>query len=369
MRFTTNTKPLADALALGIINANVSNYHKKSNIAQVQAKEFVLKINLEATGIRTELTLGGKGEGEPSPSIFVSSLQLKQLVATLDSPSVTLEFADDGLTIYSGKSKFTLPKVVDADELELEKPSYPNANTHMDAIDKTDWKFIKDNQMYAIAMSFLHPVYTKVWIGSDSDVLVGDFDSGLFTHSKHNKLNNQCLLADTIVNLFTSLPDGAKMTKLDKDYLIYFKCDSFEYITQFKPMYEEDEGVGDYNSAIFLNTLKHPSESITVTAAQLTKILSQAELLSSSSTDDTISFGKSGDELCMKARNVDCKVPVTSQVADFTLDFKTDSLRKVLSSYGESAINIAPLRPDPEGPVAGILVWDNELTTCIAGVE
>ena len=372
MKFTTNTKPLADALSLGVINSNVSNYHKKSNLAEVSATQYVLKINLEATSIKTQLVLTGSGDEASSPNIFVNCLQLKQLISTLDSSTVTIEFGEQGLTILSGKSKFTLPKVIDGDDISLDKPKNIPAGATLLDIDKTDWKFISSNQMYAIAMSFLYPVYTKVWVGEDGDVLVGDFNNSLFTHSKHSKLKNQCLLSDTIINLFVSLPDGAKLCKFNRDYLIYYKCDSFEYTTQFTPLYETDEGVGEYNAEVFLERMKHSPTNFTVKAADLNKVLNQAELLSTGGTEDTITFGKDGEEVYMKAKNVDCKIPAEGDVKSFKLDFKLNTLHSVLSSYGDVIIHIAPLYEDPDvedSAVAGVLVWNDELTTCIAGVE
>lgn len=365
MRFTTNTKPFSDALSLGIINANVSNYHKKSNIAQISATNDTLKINLEASNIKTEIRLKGTGEGERA-SIFVSSLLIKQLVATLESATVTLEFAENGLILHSGTSSFTLPKVIEANELDLDAPAVPAQAAETITIDKSDWKFIKENQMYAIAMSFVHPVYTRVWIGANGDVLVGDYDSSLFTHSKHSKLGSQCLLSDTIINLFISLPDGAKLTKLGREYLVTCSADSFEYVTQFKPLYEADEGIGDYNSDIFLTLLTEPASTITVSATNLSKFLGQADLLSST-TEDTIQLIKSGNTLELKDKHVDCKVNVTGNTQDFSLEFWTANLKKVISNYGDESIRIAPLTAD--GEVTGIGIWTSELATCIAAKE
>lgn len=367
MQFTVNTKPLNDALDIGIINANISNYHKKSNVAQVTATDRVLKINLEADNIKTQLTLTGSSDVSETASIFVSSAMLKQLVASLDTNTVTFEFSDSGLVIHSGKSTFTLAKMIEATDIELDKPSYPRQDSVRVDIDKTNWKFIKDNQMYALAMSFIHPVYTRVWIGADGDVLVGDFDNSLFTHSTGNKLGSQCLLSDTIINLFISLPDNAKLIKLDRSYLVTAVTEGFEYITEFNPLYESDEGVGDYNSTIFLNMMKHSEYSVKLSASKLNKLLGQASMLSSTA-DDTIKFVMLNNVLTLSDNNVHADIDVDGISGNYEIEFKLESLRKVMSTYGDESISIAPVSAD-DGSIGGIQIWTDALTTVIAGVE
>ena len=102
MNFTVNTKPLIEALNLGVINSNVSPFHKKSTIIQVSADEHDLKLNIEAESIKSELILKGSGDSKSVEKIFVSSLLMKQLVSTFDSATVTLEFAEGGLILHSG---------------------------------------------------------------------------------------------------------------------------------------------------------------------------------------------------------------------------------------------------------------------------
>lgn len=368
MNFTTNTKPFAEALNLGIINANVANYHKKSNIVQLTADAHTLRINVEASQICSQMLLKGAGDTEQSATIFVSSLLLKQLVATLESATVILEFAENGLVIHSGKSKYTLPKMVDASDIELTPPKLLDSAAVMILLDKSDWKFIKDRQLFAIAMSFVHPVYTKVWIGAEGDVIVGDYDNSVFTHSTKNKLGSTCLLSDTIVNLFTCLPDGAKICKSGKDYIITYECDSFSYVTQFTPFYEDDEGVGSYNSEIFLTMMTPPASGLGVSPAALSRILGQAELLGGSS-DDTITLAVKENTIHISDKNIDCDLPIISGVAtdEFTITFKTESLKKVISNYTDEKLEISAFVQDDT--VGGLLIWTNELVTIIGGAE
>lgn len=370
MKFVTNTKPLCDALTLGVINANISDYHMKSTVIQVTASRNQLKFNIETNRILTEIVLKGSGDSEDTVSMFVGSLLLKQIVATLDTPTVTLEFVDGGIVLHSGKSRFTIPKMINESEIGLNVP-VKDTKKFEDKLDikKDDWKFILDNQMYAIAMSFIHPAYTRVWVGDSGDVLVGDFDNSLFTHSKHGNLNRTCMLSDTVINLLTSLPDGATLESYGRDYIINYECDSYTYVTQFTPFYEDEEGVGSYNSTIFLDMMsksKVNGDVFTIKGSSVKKFLGQASLFSPSK-DATIKFIKSGYNVSLVDNNVDCSIDITGDCRDFELEFKLEYLNKVISSYSEDLLSMSPVIN--EGDVVGILVWTDELTTVFAGVE
>lgn len=366
MRFQTNTKPLATALALGIINSNVSNFQKTSHVVQVSADANELKINIEASRICTELRLKGNGEGDPA-SIFVDSLLFKQLVSTFDSATVTLEISTTGLIIYSGKHKFTLPKMIDSD-FDLKQPARPADLTDGIDINKADWKFIKEHQMFALSMSFVHPVFTRVWVGQNGDVLVGDFDSSLFTYSTKSKLGATCLLQESIINLFESLPEGAKLYRFDSDYLIHISNDSFDYLTQLTPEYEDRDDIGSYRSDIFLPMLQPAETYASVNVAAVTRLLNQALLLSSTS-EDTIKWVMKDGVLKLHDKSVDGAIPVEMQgVSDtYEVEFKLDTLKKVIANYPDEVVNISPMLQGDV--VAGVLVWNAELTTALGGVE
>lgn len=370
MQFTCNTKPLADALGLGIINSNVSKYYRKSCLAQLSATKNTLKVNLEAESIVTELLIRGAGDAESAPSIFVDSLLLKQLVSTFDTATVTLEFLENGLVLRAGKSKFTLPKMIDSVEMELNAPRDVSSEVGVAVDIKKDvWKFVKEHQMFAIAMSFVHPVYTKVWVGDNGDIIVGDFDNSLFTHSKKGNLGATCLLSDTIVNLFNALPDGAKLFKYGRSYVIRVDLDSYTYVSEFTPQYEEDEGVGSYNSAIFLDMMKHPeTNSVQVSAAAMNKFLGQAALLSTN-TEDSIFVAIGDGQVKIYTDDVNCQLDAKGITAEvYTAEFKVETLKSVVSNYADADnVFIAPMIQ--EGEVIGLLFWNADVTTLIAVIE
>ena len=357
---TVNTKPLLTALNLAVVNSNVSKYYKKSGIAQITVEPRQLKLNFEAENVISEVSIAGVSTSAETQVVMVDNLLLKQLISTFSSATIVLDVQPDALVITSGKSRFTLPRI-DTDGLTLNTPDVITSNTSLD-VDKDAWRFIKDNQMYAISMSFEHPVYRKVWVSESGDTLVGDFDTCLFTHSTKSNLGYTCLLSDTIINRLNSLPEGAKMYWNDGSYIISLITDSFKYTAQFSPRLEADEG--SYNSEIILGSLNHPDNCFAVAAAQVNQILGQALLLSTN-TEDTIWLKVSNNEMTLQDNNMKGTIDIDFD-GEFELEFKTDSLKSVISSYGDVDIRIGPSILDDE--VVGIIVWDDDLTTTLAGV-
>lgn len=363
-KFTVSTKPLIDGLNLGILNANISNFFQRSTMAQVTANKNTLVINLEAAFIYSEVEFKGMGTEDESATIFVNSSLLKQLVSTFEASTTIFEFDESGLILHSGKSKFTLPKAIDAD-MSFERPK--SLSSDMLDIKKEDWKFIKDYQLYAIAMSFVHPVYTKAWCGETGDVLIGDFDIGLFTHSKKGNLGSTCLLSDTIINLITSLPEGAKLYKLENSYIVYVKTDGFTFTSEFVPKHESDEDMGSYNADMILSIMNTSGESVKVNVAAIMKVLNQADLLSTN-TADSIKLTVSTGQILFSDVNVNCVIPAEGTITtSYTVEFNIDSLKKVMSNCSEEFVSI--FAACNEGEVSGITISSKDLTTSIAAVE
>ena len=367
MNFSLSTKPFADALNLGVIPSNISKYYSKSCLAQLTADRHQLRINLEASSISTEMLLKGSGDQDDAVTVFVDCLVLTQLVGTIEASTITIEYIEGGIVLHAGKSKFNLASMAPDGVGELTRPSLAPEGAIKVKIDNADWKFVKDYQMYAIGMSFVHPVYTQVWIGSEGDVIVGDFDNSIFTFSKKNKLGRTCLLPNTIINLFNSLPEGAEITRLDRSYRVDLKTDAFEYATEFTPKYEEDEGVGSYSSEMILPmVVKNNDNSIEVQVAPLNKFLSQASLLSTSS-EDKVTFAYADGQVQVKDANVDCKLEVKGTCQPFEIEFKSTLFKSVLGNVDKETIRISPMFQDDI--VASIIAWTDSLAVVLGGVD
>ena len=367
MNFTLSTKPFADALDLGVIPANISKYYKLSCLAQLTASKRELRINLEASNVVTEMLLKGSGDEDTEVTGFVDALILKQLVGTLESNTITLEYTDGAIVLHSGSSKFNLPFLADSTEGELRRPQLAPENATKVPVDLADWKFIKDFQMYAIALSFVHPVYTNAWIGEAGDVIVGDFDNSLFTFSKKNKLGRTCLLPDTIINLFNSLPAGANITLMDKTYRVDVKTDTFEYASEFSPKYEDEDGNGNYAADAILEAVqKDTDNAIKVAVAPIAKFLSQADLLASSS-DNRIEFSVAGNEVRIKDENVDCKVKFEGSSKEYSIPLNSALFKPIIAHVDAETVNIAPA--EVEGEISGLTIWTDNLTVMVGALD
>lgn len=367
MKFQLSTKPLADALNLGVIPANISKYYRLSCLAQLTATRHELRINLEASNVYTELILKGAGDEDGPVVAFIDCLLFKQLVGTFEAATTTITFTEGAIILHSGSSDITLPFLADSEDGDLKKPQLPAADAPKVPIDLKDWKFIKDYQMYAVALSFVFPVYTNVWIGESGDVIVGDFGNSLFTFSKKNKLGRTCLLPDTIINLFNSLPEGANITLMDKSYRVDVKTDGFEYASEFTPKYEDEDNNGSYSAdAIMGSVSKDNDNSFKVPVAQIAKFISQADLLSSTS-EGKIEFTISGQELLIKDENVSCKVKYEGKCNDFTILLNLALFKPIIGHIDSDTVTMCPAMMD--GVPSGLVIWTDSLTVMVGAVE
>lgn len=367
MKFTLSTKPLADALDLGVIQANISKYYRVSCLAQLTATKHDLRINLEASSVVTELFLKGTGDEDGPATAFVDCLVLKQLVGTFEANTTTIEWTEGGIILHSGSSKFTLPFLAESEDGELKRPQLAPEGAPKVPVDLNDWKFIKDYQMYAVALSFVHPIYTNAWIGQDGDVIVGDFDNSMFTFSKKSKLGRTCLLPDTIINLFNSLPEGANITLMDKSYRVDVKTDTFEYAAEFSPKYEDEDNNGNYSAGAIMETVsKNEENAIKIAVAPIAKLLSQADLLSSSG-DTAINFKVIGNEVQIYDDNVDCKIKFEGSCPEFNIPLNSSQFKSIIGHVDNETIKISPAWMEDE--VAGLTIWTDNLTVMVGAVD
>lgn len=370
MKFTVSTKPLAESLNLGVIKQNVSTFYQKSVLAEVKADTKSLVINLEAEGIMSEIVIKGVGEdGDQSVILFVDCLKFRDLVSTFENPTTILEFNEDGLTVYNGKSKFVLEKLLDSSDLSLNHPA-KEASGHAVEIKRENWKFIRDHQLYAISIAYIHPTYTKVFVNPQGDVIVGDFDNSIFTHSKKGQLDKQCLLPTTIINLLNVLPEGSTVVNNEDSYLARVETDSYSMWIQFKPRYESDSDMGDYNSQIILELLTPDKEkSVSLDKMALYKFITQSDLLATS-TEATVDVTVDNGTITVVDDKVDCKAALKGNTdLSFNVKFKSLSLKALISNMDSDDINICPCYDEDTGAVNGILVWTENMEACLAGVD
>ena len=370
MKFTSNTKPLQDALNLAVVKSNVSKFYKKSGLAKVSADRHNLQINFEAAYVTSEIKIKGSGDEDTTQSRYVDNLLLHDLVSTFESDLTQIEFVDGGLILYSGKSKFNLPQILEETEMDLEKPHQVDPSYPVIDLNKPNWQFIKDHQMFAISMSFIHPVYTRLWVSDKNDVIVGDFDNSLFTHSTKSVLNTTCLLSDTVINLLTSVPEDTKLMKLDQSYLISVATDAYSYLAEVKLQSESDEGVGDYNADIILGTFSVPETDIVkVARAPMLKLLGQSELLAKDANKE-VNMSVKGTAIEISDDNVHGSFAATEPAtATYDVVFKMTDLKSILSNLDEDVIMMAPTMRDEEtGVVGGVVFSTSNMEAVIASV-
>lgn len=363
MKFITNTKPLADALALGIVNANVSKFHSKSNIVQLAASERELTINIEADRIVTELTLKGSGDSNSSPVAMVDSLLFKQLIGTLSSSTVTIEFVEGGIVLHSGSSKFTIPNKADVEGSVLAKPTLPEYSANSISVLPENWKYVQNKQMFAIAMNFTSPIYTLVWAGDNGKVLVGDAARAIFTQSSKSTVQSTCLFKDSVINLLASLPEGAKMIRSGNSYVVTVSTDGFDMVTEIIPMYESDE-VGSYNSDLVLHIFEDLGDYVSISPEAVKVVLGQADLLSTNTASDIL-FKLQDGKLLLKDDNVESYLEAPGSLDGVECKLITSLLYQAVSKFESDTIKVYAHIVDDE--LSGIILTDGDLYIVMAG--
>lgn len=364
MKFTLNSKPLKNVTDLGIIKQNISSLYYRSNIAQVTATRNSFKINVEAAGIKTSMVLkGGSGDTDETASILVDCSTLKALIDSIDSNVITFNFDTGSLGIVSGTSKFTLPQILDVRDVQVSEPTEDFTADETITLNAESWKFIKDHQLYAISESKTHPVYRNVWVNADKDVIVGDYETSLFTYSKQSNLDNTCLLPVSLVNLFTNIPEGSTISRIGKTYILNINTDSYSMSTEFTPFYEDDEAVGSYNANIILSMLTKSDNFLTVDVTPITKFIGQISLLSQGAFDRNVDFSISNSKLVLSALDCEYKLDVNSP-KDYSVQFDMDKFKDVLSHFDDDNVKIAPMERD--GQVIGCIFWTDNLITLLA---
>jgi hypothetical protein len=373
MKFTLSTKPLKNVINLGIIKANVSKFYYRSSVVQISATKDTLKLNIEAASIKTKMTLSGSGDEDATVMSIVDCSTFKGLIDSIDTDIITIEFVSGGICVYAGTSKFSIPQVVDPGEVTLNEPISEYTTSETVEIKPENWQFVKDHQLYAISTSKDYPVYTNVWVGKDGDVIVGDFVASLFTHSKYSDFNSTCLLPTSLINLFTSIPDGSTISRIDKNYVLNVETDGYSMVTEFIPNYEDDDSVGNYSSDIILNMLTHPESNIEVDVAPILKFINQTSILNQNDLGKITEFTVGDGKLVLKNRSNSYSMDVDTEDS-YTVMFLTDMLKRVLSNMDDGTVHIGPVvrtstaeNGETTRRVIGCIIWTDTITTIIAG--
>ena len=365
MKFVISTKPLKSVTSLGIIKANITKHDHRSHIVQLTATSDTLKINIEATSIKTRMLLHGSGDSEGPVTIIVDCARFKALLDSIENDIITLEFADGALYVHAGTSKFAIPQVFDARDAQLNEPIDEYSFEGTAAIKPANWQFIKEHQLYAIATKEERPVYRNVWVGKDHDVIVGNMDIGMFTFSKKSDFDNTCLLPLSLVNLFAAIPEGATISKFGRSYVLSINTDSYSLITEFVPKYEDDESVGSYKADIILNKAVHPAAYITVDVGPLIKFIGQTSIFRDSDQDKAMQFNVAKGKLTLSNKSNSYTAMVSNDVTCELL-FNIDLFKSVISNFDSDKINIAPVLGE-EGKAVGCQFWTDDLTAVLAG--
>lgn len=369
MKFTLSTKPLAKALDLAV-PANVSPNYKIGTLAQLTVEGKELRINFQSKGILSEVRFKGAPETpDMKETVFVDNNVLKQLVSSFDTNTVQIDYVEGGIQLTAGKSNFLLPKLSYAEEITISRPDESKYTADVAKLNTDAWKYVKNNQAHLLAVSFEFPVYTMIHVSDKGDVLSGDFQDSMFSHSSKSDLGQTCLISSEITDLLASIPENATFKRNESNYLIQVNGEGYQYVSEVSPKHEFDSDMGDYNAEILLNELEHPDHFVSISPDALRKVLNQSALLESVK-DDTMDITFDKSSINIKNASINCDIPseggenITTGV---TCKIATKNLKKILKPYVKEKVNIAMLFEGDEAK--GLLLFDDDVTIIVGGVD
>lgn len=373
MKFNVSTKPLLDGLNLAVVTSNISKFNLKSTLAQVTVREGKLILNFEATSVKTQLSILGGVENEDSDCVaFVSCVDFKQLVSTFQNSVTTLEFTDNcSLTLYNGGSSFKLAGLLSSDE-RLATPDVEAFNrSNKMPVSKTGWKFIDDHQTYAMAMSFVNAVFTRAWISNTGDVLIGDMDMGIFTHSNKGELDQTCLVSPETINLFVSLPDNSTMANIGSSYVICAENDAYTYWAEITPDHEDNPKYGSYNSDIIMGMMTQDSQmAVKVKASDISRAINQADLLRRDNKVTSIKVGVGGSKMTLADANINAVIDVEGNPSiQYEVNMNCTTLRSAINNMDNEVIFVAPVFNEESETNVGMMIWTDEMAVLVSGAD
>lgn len=373
MKFNVSTKPLLEGLNLAVVSSNISKFNLKSTLAQVTVSEGKLVLNFEATSVKTQLSiLGGVENFNPDDVAFVSCVDLKQLVSTFQDSVTTIEFtANSGLTLYNNGSSFNLAGLLSSDE-RLSTPNIEAYNqVNKKPLSKAGWKFIDDHQTYAMAMSFVNAVFTRAWVSNTGDVLIGDMDMGIFTHSNKGELDETCLISPEIINLFVSMPEGSTIGNIGSSYVVCSENDAFTYWAEITPDHEENPKYGSYNSEIIMSTMvENPQMAVKVKSSDIARALNQADLLRKDSTAASIDVVVNSGKMIIADANINVVIPVEGNpTIDYTIKMAANTFKSTINNMNTEAICISPVYNDEAEAYVGLMIWTDDMSVLVSGAD
>lgn len=369
MKFTVNTKPLKNALNMAVIKSNVSRLFYSSTLLQIRVNLSQLILNIEATELRTQVTLNGSGEGDGEDGIIVDVLTFKGIIDSINSDVVTLQINTGNLGIIAKPSKFTLPQEMDIHDAQLKEPVTDYSNENEFTLDVAGWNFVKDHQAFALPKldslgKTACPVYHNIWVGNNNDVVTGDMTNEIFTHSNRGNFDKTCLLPISLLNLFTSVPEGSKLSRVgDNSYVLKVTTDAYTIHTEFSPRLEEDPRVGSYSADFILDKISHPDQSFKLEVAPVLNFLKQIKLLWKNVVPMTLMFCVRPGSLTITEQANEYTIPIDCN-DEYTVKFDAELLKSILSNFDSDFIQIAKMETDDK--VTGCSFWSNNMTVLLA---
>lgn len=382
MKVTVSTDSLRSGLSTLILDSSISKFNPKSCITRITMVQNTIQLDTEYADVKSRLKVDCTADEDDYRVIYVESSVFKKLINSLNTGDVTLEITDKDsttLVVRAGKSKFLVPQIAEYQDVRfgIDSAEIEDLATLFDNSTKFDfsaWKFVSSYQLYALADAVsAYKAYTNVYIGEDNSIIVGDYNSSLFTYSNKNTVFDSCMIPGSVVKLLISYPEDSSVARSENQSdLWYIMChdENGEYslVSEFRTKAETD--AENYQSDKIIPLLMHSDESaVTIpNLAAIKDVLAQGSVLVSNKNDYVINLAVENGKLRVFGNNMEYVENVDDSAEEFTVALRLQRFVDTISHLDSNEVKIMPkYRKDRNGNeiVFALILWTENLTVVL----
>lgn len=382
MKVTVSTDSLRSGLSTLILDSSISKFNPKSCITRITMVQNTIQLDTEYADVKSRLKVDCTADEDDYRVIYVESSVFKKLINSLNTGDVTLEITDKDSTtliVRAGKSKFLVPQIAEYQDVRfgIDSAEIEDLATLFDNSTKFDfsaWKFVSSYQLYALADAVsAYKAYTNVYIGEDNSIIVGDYNSSLFTYSNKNTVFDSCMIPGSVVKLLISYPEDSSVARSENQSdLWYIMChdENGEYslVSEFRTKAETD--AENYQSDKIIPLLMHSDESaVTIpNLAAIKDVLAQGSVLVSNKNDYVINLAVENGKLRVFGNNMEYVENVDDSAEEFTVALRLQRFVDTISHLDSNEVKIMPkYRKDRNGNeiVFALILWTENLTVVL----
>lgn len=351
---TISTKTLQNIIKIILVPQNVSKFVQKSQVVQLtaDAQRDALRINVETAHVVSEATIKGQFDGETA-SLFVDTLMLRNLVATLVENEITVTMTNDSISITDGKSQYALEKIADISDGEFKSPRFGDRS--IESIKSDDWQFVKDHMLFTLAESANSGSMAQqyVYLSNNGTAVTGDFFRTMFSKYSCADFGNTYLIAPEVINALCLVPDTNSAYAGDRYITVVVDSQDANYASEFQ--FQSEDTIGSFNAPLIMDLFDDSSDSgLSAASADIVRVLNQSDIVSGKA-EEFIRMTMSGSEISFKDRRIESSIRCEGNLSEtYSALVSKSRLRSMVGSCPSKTVQINAILRD--GIVQGLSI-------------